>query len=656
MIRLAAHRVAAALLALLSATSPAPASSVEEREVGLVYVEANVGGASGGHAGLRIGDLAYHYQFVDGLLLLHRDPWEEFAFRYGTLENRPIHVAAVGVHARDQRRLHDHLVREHLAQRGRLERLETTAEGVEVLEALQGLRAGISVRGAGLLAPPLSPRDASLRDGAGAPRRGAPRRGAPGRGAPDVRGANLELRARIDEALGPGFLEQELSRADAELAAIGPRLAPDPARGTAEDLLRIRELLTLRAALSALRQGFDVDPSALLPLRDLQPLAPHEREALEGLRERLDRAVLELLTSGRPDRGHALLVATARRLTVERSLHEGRLRMLDPYPERPASMGSEEVARRRVEVVAVAGYAFAAYRLARELLLVPARINEPAWNRIEELGGRVEEYARGAESGRAIRELAGRLVPERRRELPLPARVLPEQPLQQALAYERLQQALARERLRAEEIRAGMRTLHPYSLTEENCVTEIVRALRDSLGGAEGMREVLGGELVAGERLGFIPQVFFAQALDQLAVRRVSRVTPYRERELASRYARESAGRVYLRESNALTTTVYERRDRDGSFLLFTDDVFWPRPLYGAFNLAFALGDGLLGTATAPFDRGRRIERAAKGAFFSLPELAFFNIRKGSFDAASLAHALPGGQAAGWQPPPPPTP
>jgi hypothetical protein len=32
-----------------------------------------------------------------------------------------------------------------------------------------------------------------------------------------------------------------------------------------------------------------------------------------------------------------------------------------------------------------------------------------------------------------------------------------------------------------------------------------------------------------------------------------------------------------------------------------------------------------------PLDRGELLTSGLKGAFFSLPELAFFNIRKGSF-------------------------
>jgi hypothetical protein len=42
---------------------------------------------------------------------------------------------------------------------------------------------------------------------------------------------------------------------------------------------------------------------------------------------------------------------------------------------------------------------------------------------------------------------------------------------------------------------------------------------------------------------------------------------------------------------------------------------------------------------TAPFDDGRRLRAGFHGAFFSLPELVFANVRKGSFDAVEESPA-----------------
>jgi hypothetical protein len=51
----------------------------------------------------------------------------------------------------------------------------------------------------------------------------------------------------------------------------------------------------------------------------------------------------------------------------------------------------------------------------------------------------------------------------------------------------------------------------------------------------------------------------------------------------------------------------------------------------GIFNLATGIGAAGVGILTAPFDHGRRFLRGVRGATMSVPELFFFNIRKGSY-------------------------
>jgi len=49
-------------------------------------------------------------------------------------------------------------------------------------------------------------------------------------------------------------------------------------------------------------------------------------------------------------------------------------------------------------------------------------------------------------------------------------------------------------------------------------------------------------------------------------------------------------------------------------------------------NLATGLGAAAAGVPLLPFDGGRTLVAGLRGAVFSLPELAFVNLRKGSFD------------------------
>jgi len=92
----------------------------------------------------------------------------------------------------------------------------------------------------------------------------------------------------------------------------------------------------------------------------------------------------------------------------------------------------------------------------------------------------------------------------------------------------------------------------------------------------------------------------------------------------------EPPWQIVLRESSTLTSTIYHAGPQDSAFLFFTDDSVALRPLLGAANLLVGVGDGVLGLVTWPLDDGARLRAGWYGALFSLPELAFVNIRKGS--------------------------
>jgi hypothetical protein len=91
---------------------------------------------------------------------------------------------------------------------------------------------------------------------------------------------------------------------------------------------------------------------------------------------------------------------------------------------------------------------------------------------------------------------------------------------------------------------------------------------------------------------------------------------------------------VYLRESNTVTSTLYRRNPDDSAFLFFTDDAGPVRPLLGAANLVTGLGFSAVGLFLVGVDGGDTLRAGLRGMLFSLPELVFFNIRKGSIPFA----------------------
>ena len=86
-----------------------------------------------------------------------------------------------------------------------------------------------------------------------------------------------------------------------------------------------------------------------------------------------------------------------------------------------------------------------------------------------------------------------------------------------------------------------------------------------------------------------------------------------------------------LRESNVFSSSIYRWHDEDPAFIFFTDDLLWARPLAGGFNLAAGVAQAVTGLIALPWDQGENLRLGMKGLLLSLPELFFFNIRKGSF-------------------------
>jgi len=577
-------RLLGALLLLTASPSVGRAG-----EIGFVYVESNVGGASGGHFALRTGERVYGYASSEGLLLLERQDWDDFVFRYGSLENRPIHVAYLELASEPLRDVRDGFAARYLAQRRARAALDDERANAALLEALLGGPSGVSGPGAGLLDP-------SSRDSA----------------------HGRALRRQVERALGASFVS-------AQIAGIEPSLRAPPG-GSGESLTRYRERLLLRAALIALRDAQRLDPSATVRPGGTA-LGPEERTALESLQAKLARGVLDLLGSSRPDRGQALFLAAARHHAVSRSLEESHWVLLDPLPEGDPLLDEDAVRREREELAALVRHAERLQRAERDRLREGARLDARGYQRMEEHAAQLVEYRTALEEGRPVRRVAPRQPPTRARPLA---------PLATAAQPADLRTSLRATRRTIARHEAALRGSHGYDLLRRNCVTGIVTTLNLALGGPQQAQATLGAALQFGTGLGFVPFFFFGELRERLPGLRGERIPSYRERRIGELAASGSPMLVRAREATTITSKIYRRRHADGSFVMFTSDAGLARPLYGVVNLGYAAGQAIAGLATAPLDRGRRLERGARGVLFSLPEIIGLSVRKGSFDARAF--------------------
>jgi hypothetical protein len=299
-------------------------------------------------------------------------------------------------------------------------------------------------------------------------------------------------------------------------------------------------------------------------------------------------------------------------------------------------------------MVAELGEAREVFELARQRLAAVSAPDgafpEIEFAALEGSASRLIELRRGLSEGRPVRTALDRL-PDR------PARVA----LLRPIAPDVLSRDIALLRAREATYTAEMERLYGYHVVTRNCATEIFRELERTFAGAaasaaesnsgversamafrareESVRR-LGGYVSSTGGLAFVPALSARAVEEQYAVSDASEIPSYRRYRLASMRSQEDSAWVSLRESNTLTSTIYRRNPSDSAFLFFTDDRVALRPLLGAVNLAVGLGTSLAGVLALPADGGRMLRAGLKGALWSVPELVFQNVRKGSFEYA----------------------
>jgi hypothetical protein len=574
-----------------------------------VHVAANVDGSSGGHSALRLGDFAYQYEFdANRILKLDRTYWPDFVHHYAGLENRGLRLSRVPLSPAAAARVERRFARLLVVQQRHLDRLDALEQEADWHEARAGVRPDVPVRGAGLFA-------------------------ADGRSL-----AGLTLIETLEQRLGADFLENQRDDTHVELAVLADTVSATSAAALQADALpdsaqiaaeRRRELLERHAALDALLEARPLAAEAVLDVAEVAPeeraraLSADERRAILGLLSQVEDSIARLAASQRPDRGLALLITAARYHALRGSLELGRLVLLDSLPAGTVILDADTAARRSDSLARLADEQRRIYLALRAETLGAGATDERGLRLLEQALTRLHQAEGGARLGRSVRGSADPTL------LPMREGTLSITPAADAAAASRLARIA---RLRVDRQHDRMSDVYGYHLIARNCATEVVRATETAFAGPQQARAALGGLVGPGRGLAFIPAGLNRRAERRLAVAEVSEVPSYRRRRLADMTGDGRAPRVKLRESNTLTSQIYTPTDPDGAFLFFTDGSPWLRPILGTLNLAYATLHAAAGVAALPFDAGRRLMLGLHGMTFSVPELFFVNIRKGTFE------------------------
>lgn len=569
-----------------------------------MYVDANEGSASGGHVALRLEDRTYHFGYHEpGSLRLDRDDSERFAHVYGTLENRNLQVLRVAVDDRAFRQIRSSFNRRYLEEAAEFAVLEELSRDIAFASAWSDGRATVQVRAGGYFAPPPDP--------------------------PPSRSAIERLRRRVNARYGEGVLpEQRLhsQRAVAALieAAAGPVTAlqaPGAHPAAGYGLARRAEEARARGeALRILERGATLDGDAVHILsRNAFPLDAPTRATLAAFADRLEADLVDAVGSRRPDAGFVLLVGLARLLALEQTLARGRLVVLDVFPADAVRLSVEEIEAQGGRLRAMSAGLRAELSRVRAALNAEAAVRESDYAALEALAGRFHELERSRTTGADLRAAPGRLLPARAAWRSLD--------LEPPAGLDRHVDAL---RMRERELGARLDDDHHYNLLTHNCVSELFVQIEAAVGAGPGSVETLGGHVAPGRGLDFIPFVATDRVAETYRIDETEELPSYRLRRVRSMEEREGTVAV-LRESNVLTSTAYEPNATDSAFLFFTEGTVIARPLLGLANLLYGVGTTAIGVPLAAFDEGRTLSAGFRGAVWSLPELAFFNVRKGSY-------------------------
>lgn len=175
----------------------------------------------------------------------------------------------------------------------------------------------------------------------------------------------------------------------------------------------------------------------------------------------------------------------------------------------------------------------------------------------------------------------------------------------------------------------GIQNLYSYNLTHKNCTSELFRYMNEMFPegriGSETFWDPLSSHVIS---LNFIPSVAAWKMKSNSGTKQKKLYPSYRnlKRKKIANFTEK-----HFQESFVPTSKIYITNPIDHPFLFFTEETIWNRPLLGMANAVYGIGYTGMGVFSAPFDKGSRFSKGTESVFYSLPELVFFNIRKGHF-------------------------
>ncbi|EQA64386.1 hypothetical protein [Leptospira alexanderi] len=568
-------------------------------------MDANTGQSSGGHTGIRVGNKVYHYQFFpDDIFHLVRETYDDFAFDYNIISNRTSVLTRLKLTQKEVSILESGLNHLYLVQFRHLQNLEMLKKETKFLEELNSPEKKIGLRATAYFTP---------------------------KGKSKL---TKDLKAKLTAALGKNFLshleqtlKDEILFPNNELLRM--EFPPLPEKMSRDKFpffkpgsyLKLRDILEGILLCQILGEEWSLNEEFIIS-NTKESLTEQEKTLLENFNTKQTEGLIQILSERDPGWAYSALVTLGRLHTIEESIRTGTPVFLSSFPDNPQIVYQEDSDDTQA-LQHITEETAAIVSLARKKVSALKELTEKEYQIWEDSSNRAFELQRG--TAIPIRVTWDKLLPQRENKFLIPMH-LPEN----SVLAEYLKLAKAREL----EYHVRLKKIYPFRLLSENCTTEILKNVQDSF---DRKRISFPSEKIDFEfSFAFIP--FYASHWVSNNWKNEGKkiFLSYRRKKLAELLKQNPSWKIHFKESLTLSSSIYKSNREDHFFLLFTDDVFWVRPFYGIVNLTTGLGATLIGILASPLDRGERFQKGFQSLFFSFPELAFFNIRKGTFPMVSI--------------------
>ena len=602
------------------------------KSIDFIYVNSSVDESAGGHTALRLEETIFHFQYSSdtGFFILEKENWPKFEYDYSNLQNRTLSIISIPVSEKTYKKIKAQFLTRYLIQKKRFFQMEILNKESDFFDKVSTSDYKIPIDCLGFF----SDKDKN-------------------------NSTALLLRNLIARELGPLYLEGMQKNVKSSIVKIEKQLKPAKLSNTKLNIYshntspaslvnKYLELKELEAALDVLDKALPLSNNELIYTKGtIGKLNGSELKRFQKFKSTLEKSILTILKSSRSDKGSALLLQLARFQAVSQCIKTGYLVTLNPFSENAVEIPANEFlssyiaapdksdkpsnkltvsSRARAYLKQVELEKLENAALAKYNFFSSDKNENISFNQLETALGRLHEITKvGDDNNKLLKFESGILLPSKTAKVPFTG----------LYHSDKLKDYSIQAKNNEVKYKQQLLEIYGYNLFARNCVIELFNTVYSCFCSEEQARKELGGYLDPYSTFSFIPFCAFYLVKEKFPKATIKILPSYRNRYKDILYERNGL-LALLQESNTLTSEIYYPWEEDSTFLFFTDDVVAIRPLLGIGNTAYAAVNMLGGIVWLPVDNGKLLKRSLRGIIFSLPELGFFNIRKGTFPATAF--------------------